>query len=236
MWGFKRKSRESREMIAEDSQLAAASFADKARLLARAGQFREAIDLLSAQPAGSLDAPTLRDLVRWRNAAFDPQPGRTIWPPRFSDPFPGVKEPPEISAADLDVEILGGAIQHHGCLLVRAMISPEQTGQLTEVVRKAFDTAEPIRSGARQAEISPWYSPYSLSPEDGMTEAGREFGNACGAIWTGDSPHALSNFIAFLKTHEIIRLIEDYLGERAFLSLGKATLRIVPPTTGTNWH
>jgi ectoine hydroxylase-related dioxygenase (phytanoyl-CoA dioxygenase family) len=31
-------------------------------------------------------------------------------------------------------------------------------------------------------------------------------------------------------------MIEEYLGERAFLSVGKGTLRCVPPDTFTAWH
>jgi ectoine hydroxylase-related dioxygenase (phytanoyl-CoA dioxygenase family) len=69
-----------------------------------------------------------------------------------------------------------------------------------------------------------------------MKAGGRSFVIDGGAVWTADSPRALFDFIAFLKRHRVIRVIEEYFGERAFLSLGKSALRIVPPTTQTNWH
>ena len=209
---------------------------EQARLLAENGRYREAVDLLDGLSSEDLDARTLCDLVRWRNAAFDPQAGRPQWPRRFADPFPGAAGPPEIHVRDLDSDVLGGAIQHHGCLLVREMIDPDQTGTLTGIVGQAFAAARASRAGASDRPGSAWYSPYPLTPDDGMTEDGRSFGLGNGGIWTGDSPRALNDFINFLKAHGVVRTIEDYLGERAFLSLGKCTMRVVPPPIRTSWH
>lgn len=210
--------------------------AHRARRLAEDGRHREAIDLLARERLEDLDVSTLRDLVLWRHAAFDPDPGRPEWPPRLPDPFPGIQGPPEIQVADLSADILGGAIQHHGCLLVRGMIDAEQTNKLVEVVIRAFEAAEASRADPAESQTSPWYAPFPLGPDDGMNEAARAFGTLCGAVWTADSPRALSDFIAFLEAHGVTRIIEEYLGERAYLSLGKSTLRRVAPTAGTNWH
>jgi hypothetical protein len=210
--------------------------ADRARRLAEAGRYRDAIDLLERERPDDIDLSTLCDLVRWRNAAFAPQAGRPDWPPRLPDPFPGATEPPEIDRADLTAEILGGAILHHGCLLVRGLIDAGQTAQLTKVVTQAIDTAEASRTDAAASLISPWYAPYRLGPGDGMTEGGRSFAAECSSVWAGDSPRALWDYLAFLKAHGVIPVIEEYLGERAYVSLGKSTLRRVPPTTGTAWH
>jgi len=210
--------------------------ATRARRLAEAGRYREAIDLLSGKAADAIDLPTLCDLVRWRNAAFDPEAGRAEWPPRLPDPFPGVREPPEIPGAELTADILGGAIQHHGCLLVRGLIDTAQTRRLAQVVSQAIDAGEASRTIVPPPPISPWYAPYPLGPGDGMTEGGRGFVTGAGSAWSADSPRALSDFIGFLKTHGVVRIIEEYLGERAFLSIGKATLRRVPPDTTTAWH
>jgi hypothetical protein len=208
--------------------------ATRARRLAEAGRYREAVDLLTPERPETLDLPTLRDLVRWRHAAFEPDQGQAHWPPRLPDPFPGVAEPPEIQGRDLTTELLGGAIQHHGCLLVRGLINAEQTERLAAVVTQAIDTAE--AAPADSTPESPWYAPFALGPGDGMTNGGRRFLTSSGGVWAADSPRALADFIAFLKTHDVIRVIEEYLGERAYLSVGKATLRRVPPTTGAGWH
>ena len=235
MWGLKRlKWASPRADAATASQVE--NPAAKARRLADAGHYREAIDLLAAEDPDSLDVDSLCDLVLWRHAAFNPEPGLPSWPPRFIDPFPGVQGPPEIQIGDLTADILGGAIQHHGCLLVRGMIDDAQVRQLSSVVGSAFETAGAMRAAPGAAARSPWYAPYPLSPNDEMTQGGREFATSCGAIWTADAPRALADFIAFLGAHGVSKVIEAYLGERAFLSLGKATLRVVPPTTGTNWH
>jgi Phytanoyl-CoA dioxygenase (PhyH) len=208
----------------------------QARGLAEAGQYRQALDLLSAQAAASLDPITLRDMVLWRHAAFDPQGGQASWPKICADPFPGVAEPPEIQVSELSAEVLAGAIQHHGCLLVRGLITPEQTVQLTQVVRNAFDAARAVLSGGQEPQVSPWFTPYPSDEGDHDRTFGRAFGWQAGGVWTADSPRALADFIAFLRAHNVTRVIEDYLGEPSYLSLGKSTLRVVKPGTNADWH
>ena len=217
-----------------DRGQAAAGLVGQARALAEAGRYRDAIDLLASRPPESLDHRTLGDLVVWRNAAFDPEPGQAQWPVRYADPFPGAQTPPEIQVQDLSVEILGGAIQHHGSLIVRGMINAEQADHLEQVVRKAFAACASVGVGNQAEDSNGWYAPYPLKPGDGLDGIARAFDP--GGVWTGDSPRALSDFIAFLKAHGVIRVIEDYLGERSFLSLGKSTLRIVAPDSGAGWH
>jgi hypothetical protein len=204
----------------------------RARRLADAGRYRDAIDLLAPVPAEAIDLETLRDLVRWRNAAFAPEAGRPDWPPQVPDPFPGIQRPPEIEAKALTAAILAGAIQHHGCLLVRGLIDAAQTERLAAVVTQALEAG----TGGADQPVSPWFAPYPLQPGDGMTNGAREFGLTSGAVWTADSPHALAIFLDFLKSHGVVRVIEEYLGERAFLSIGKSTLRRVPPDAHTGWH
>jgi hypothetical protein len=208
-----------------------------ARVLASMGRHREAIDLLSFQPIEALDVGALTDLVHWRSAAFEPEQGRAVWPPQFADPFPDVVgAPPEIKARNLTAEILGGAVHHHGGLIVRGLIDQEQTSHLAGVVQKAFDAAGECRSGAVEPDASPWYARYPLSLDEGIRPQARVWVEEGGGVLTADSPRALADFIAFLKAHGVTRVIEQYLGERAFLSLGKSTLRIVPPDAGSGWH
>jgi hypothetical protein len=213
---------------------ASAPVADQARTLANAGRYRQAVDLLSSQPAERLDFETLRDLVKWRHAAFDPQPGQPDWPPRFADPFPGVSGPPEIQCAALTADLLGGALHHHGSLLVRGLIDADQAQKLYQLVRTVLESAEASRSAG--ASASPWYSPYAFDPGDGMNALGRAVAETNGAVWTADSPRALADFVAFLQAHGVIRIIEAYLGERAFLSIGKSTLRPATVASDTAWH
>jgi len=233
VWGLRRKAHGGAQPVLEAPPPVVA-LEDQARALAEVGRYRDALDALGRVRAEGLDTATLCDHVLWRRAAFDPEAGRPQWPPRAPDPFPGVQQIPEIGARDLTADILGGAIQHHGALIVRGMIDAAQNRALTEIIEQAFATAAAARAGADGATRSPWYCPFPLDPADGAS--GRDFTAMCGAIWAADSPRALFDFIAFLKTHGVTQVIEDYLGERAFLSLRKCTLRQVPPTTGANWH
>lgn len=211
----------------------------RARNLAERGRYREAIAVLAQERAEDIDLHTLSDLVRWRHAAFDPEPGPASWPSSVPDPFPnGAQEPPEIAGRQLTTAILAGAIQHHGCLLVRGIINAEETQRLAAVVGRAFEAAQAANANrdAAAPQYSPWYAPYPLSPQDGMTTTARAWGIETGGVWTADSPRALFHFIEFLKAHGIVRIIEEYLGERAYLSVGKSTLRRVPPDSKTGWH
>lgn len=213
--------------------------ANRARRLAGEGRYRDAIELLSRERPEDLDLQALRELVQWRHIAFDPEAGRPHWPPALPDPFAGVREPPEIQRTELTAAMLGGAIQHHGSLLVRGMITPEQTRSLSDVVGRALDAAqsfEALRNGGGVPQESPWFAPFPLAPGDGMDIHGRAWGISTGGVWTADSPRALFDYVSFLKGHGIIRLIEQYLGERVYLSLGKSTLRRVPPDSTTGWH
>jgi hypothetical protein len=213
------------------------SAAQRARTLAQAGRLREAIDLLACERPEQIDLRTLCDLVQWRHAAFDPGAGPASWPASVPDPFPnGPQQPPEILGSRLTTQILAGAIQHHGCVLVRGIINAEETRQLGDVVARAFEAAQASKTDATAPQYSPWYAPYPLGPQDGMTATGRAWGVETGGLWTADSPRALFHFIEFLKAHGIVRIIEEYLGERAYLSVGKSTLRRVPPDSKTGWH
>lgn len=218
----------------------------QARRLAEAGQYRDAIDLLAPVPAEELDLQTLRDLVSWRNAAFAPETGAPNWPPSVPDLFPGIQGPPEIPVKALTAELLGSAIQHHGCLLVRGLIDAAQTQHLAGLVTRSLDIGtaglENIDQDSWSPDThqppSPAFAPYPLKPSGGdvLSNKGRLFGLTSGGVWMGDAPGALADYLAFLKTHGIVRVIEQYLGERAYLSLGKATLRRVKPDALTAWH
>ena len=232
---FLMQSKRALDELCDEARLdPVASPSVQARSLAEAGRYREAIDLLAQERSDDIDFETLRDLVRWRHAAFSPETGRPTWPPELPDPFPGAPWPPEIRGAELTADVLGGAIQHHGCLLVRGIIDAEQTRKLAEIVTGACEAA---LTDASETLNSPWYAPYPLDPNDGMSPTGRAFGARSGSVWTADSPRGLSDFIAFLKAHGVSRAIEDYLGERAYLSIGKSSLRRVPATiVDAGWH
>jgi Phytanoyl-CoA dioxygenase (PhyH) len=210
-----------------------AEIAAQARRLAADGRFRQAIDLMADQDPDAIEADLLGELMHWRASSFEPEAGQPSWPRAYADPFPGAPGPPEIEAGRLSETILGGAIQHHGCLLVRGLTTPEQTDHLASVTRSAFATA---LSPSPPDLVSPLYRPCRLDGESGLRELGRQWSLSVGGLWTGDSPRAFADLIAALKRQGVIEVIDAYLGERAFLSLGKSTLRKVQPDSATDWH
>src|SRR3954471_5617233 len=96
---------------------------------------RAEVAALTAENRRRRDAAIDERLVQVRHDAFaelDATP-LAVWPPAFDDPFPDVEgRPPEVSPAELTPAILGGAIHHHGCLLVRGLFSADRAATLVD--------------------------------------------------------------------------------------------------------
>jgi hypothetical protein len=132
----------------------------------RARPAQSVLDELAARTAenrrrrkGALD----ERLVQLRHEAFpelDPTP-LAAWPRPFADPFPEIEgRPPEISPAELTVPVLGGAIQHHGCLLVRGLFSAARVATLVDDTERAFRARVDAEAGAPVKATTPWYAPF----------------------------------------------------------------------------
>jgi hypothetical protein len=164
--------------------------------------------------------------------------GRAVWPPPLGDPLPefGQGQVPEIGAPRLSGDVLGGAILHHGLLLVRGLVDQSGVRRLTRVLERAFEDARDYDSDDPNRVLGPHFAPFPLDPDGEMTEAGRVFVVRGGGVWTADSPPAIDVLIDELRRAGVVQAIESYLGEDAYLSVGKSTLRCVPPTSSTGWH
>jgi hypothetical protein len=207
---------------------------DQARRLIEAGNFRQAIDLATAANHG-VGAPELeRKIVTWRVEAFAsmdhanrPEP----WPKRFADPFPGKRGVMEVDFADLTVEILGGALQHHGSLLVRGLTTPEKAKMLQAGIDRAMAARELERTGAPPEEIGSWFAE---TPLDTPTGGARGW---VGDLWLADSPRMMYEVLDLYEKRGLTGVIADYLKEPLTLSMGKTTLRRVEPGGNEHdWH
>ncbi len=208
--------------------------AAKARAAAAQGRYREALALA---PRADRRTPELeREVVGWRRRAYAPGAPAAAWPPASPDPFPGAMGVPEIPARALTAAVLGGAIQNHGCVLVRGLAGERDVAALADAVERAFAAAAAYEAGAPEAQTLPWYAPFPLDEGGELTATGRAFTLAGGGVWTPDSPRALELLIGVLRRKGVVSAIADYLGEEPYLSLAKSTLRKVPVTTGTGWH
>ena len=201
------------------------------------GQLREAIDLLTAIVAGRPAPDVERALVWLRHRLGEVLRTRGDRPadrPRWPDPFPEVRgRPPEVGPNELDPAVLGGAIQHHGCLLVRGLVDASGTAELAQGLERAF--AHRDRAGEAAAP-TPWYARYAGDGPPGSLALARSMVAQAGGVWAADSPRMLAALLAHLEAVGLIEVITAHLGERPALSIEKTTLRRVPPETYPSWH
>ena len=212
----------------------ARAVADAERLV-RAGRMVEAVDLMAAtyraDPQPEL-AIRLVELRRLATSSVDPGPGRSPWPPAYDDPFPEVSSRlPEITAASLTTDMLGGAVAHHGALIVRKLFDDAQVTRSVDAIRKAeASRGEPRRTD----EGAAWYRPLPLPAHGNML---RKIAASQGGIWLADSPASTAHFLDELVAVGVIDVIADHLGERPFFSLQKSTMRRSPPVDRiVAWH
>ena len=155
--------------------------------------------------------------------------GRLDWPPVYDDPFPGLKHSavPEIDAAELTVDILGGAVAHHGLLLVRGLFTSDQVVDsrlVLDRVKAASQLAQPDESG--------WYVPWGQ-----FEKAHRRVAENRGTNWLADSPRGLDRMLEHLRNVGLIEVLGEHFQERPVFSLQKSVLRTVQPETrSTGWH
>ncbi len=117
---------------------------------------------------------------------------------------------------------------------------PEQAEQLRLGVERALAARDAYHAAADEAagaslasRADPgWYVPADV-PELSNDRPWVENG---GAVWTSDTPPMLSALIDTFSQSGVIDHIEQFMGERPGLSVGKSTLRRVPITSGTDWH
>jgi hypothetical protein len=169
-------------------------------------------------------------------AAVGGPPARAPWPPHLPDPQPDwTNGLPEIGRERLSGDVIGGSILNHGSLLVRGLIDEQGVSRLVHVLERAFEDAAAVMMHGQEPKPDSYFAPYPLEPGSVM-EGGRVFVMRDGGVCTADSPPALNAVIEELRRAGVVDAIESYLGETAYLSVGKSTLRRVPPTTFAGWH
>lgn len=210
-----------------------------ARALEAEGRGREAVDMLMEANRRHRDPELERSLVSTRHAAFvdaEPGPGLDTWPRELPDPFPDETGPPSVELAELNGDVLGGAIVNHGCLIVRGLASRDEADDLSRSIDRAFDACDARNSGTPLEETAPWFVPFNPRPEYPLTIGERWWVRNGGGVWTADSPRLMFEVLDLLERKGLREILGDYLGERPGLSVKKCTLRRVPVDTGTDWH
>lgn len=213
--------------------------------LVAAGRLVEAVDLLSElnrdHPNPS-DDMRLVDLRHQAAAGLSDVAGREPWPPQYPDPFPDVVgQIPEIDAAQLSADILGGSVAHHGALIVRNVFGSDRVERLVEAIETTHasqasedgDGDDGERALAADEETS-WYRPLATNRHN---TALRNMVASQGGTWLADSPSSTRVVLGELKDSGVTDAIAGHLGERPVFSLQKSTLRRSLPTLRlVAWH
>lgn len=213
---------------------------DASEQLAASGRLLKAIDLLTERNRQWRNPLLEMRLVRLRHQAFeelDTSTARREWPPRFPDPFPSSQGSiPEISASELSLEVMAGAILHHGSLLVRGWLGTERAAELVAGIDRALEGLSAFRQGVGYEQTSPWYQRFRAPGRKDM-EFGRAFVDETKTVVLAcDSPRMTFEVLEVFEACGLRELLAEYFGERPVLSARKWSLRRVPPDTTGAWH
>ena len=185
-------------------------------------------------PSADLTPAEVRD-ARAQAGADGPFPAPSdSWPRSYDDPFPTAHlEIVEVDRSDLDVDVLGGAVQHHGALLVRSLLAPDDVDRSIELMRLA--QAQQARHFDGEPSDDGWFVPLQTAIK---RDAVMRRQNAdTGIVWMADSPNATERYLEILHRNGVIDLLAGFFGEPALFSLQKSTLRNVEPEHQiTTWH
>jgi hypothetical protein len=117
---------------------------------------------------------------------------------------------------------------------VRGLFAGAAGELLLAAVQKALVAGEGFFA---TKETNEWFTPFPFL-SNSVTEkpAARRFGLQGGSVWAPDSPAALAVLVDEFLRAGVVDAIEGYLGEPAYLSVGKTSLRRVDPNIPTAWH
>jgi len=199
-----------------------------------AGDVRAAMDLfISANPAASA-TDRARVELQMRHEAFVRAAQRGEqgdWPPVTSKVLAGTGLP-EITAAELDRDVLVAGVRQRGALLVRGLFAEQACADL----RQMIDAAMAAFDRDPHAVDPQWNQPLSNVRGEPLSHKFRTVNFDPSGRPVADVPVAAQRVMAEFDRVGLTGLVQQYLGERPAVSLEKWTLRRVPPDTNSSWH
>lgn len=216
-----------------DEDIKSDTAAQRARALAAEGRYRDAIALGRTLTRDAMTAALEREMRDWRNRAFYETAtyhARSDWPPAYADPFPDhIDRIPEIDAARLDAALLGGALHHHGSLIVRRLLPSAKAAACVAAIDRAFEAREKVE-GDTQSKYAPLKPVHGPDLNDDRSFMGEM------SLLLADAPSFLSGWLDELEACGVLSAVTDYLGERPALSATKGTLYRIPALQRAEWH
>ncbi|MCB0988093.1 MAG: hypothetical protein H6519_01530 [Microthrixaceae bacterium] len=205
------------------------------QVVAGADRVMDAVGILTEEYRRDPDPELARQIVRLRHDAFgrDRAPSqRESWPPELADPFPDVRGVPEISAAEISAAVVGGAILHHGAVIVRGLLTPDEVSVVQDralsVLEDRDNESDDGRPGAESA-----YRPFQVEAASVPTE--RAWVREVGGMLVADAPEMMLEVLEIFRAKGVIDTVTEYLGERPALSYNKCVLRRIRESAPT-WH
>ena len=153
---------------------------------------------------------------------------RADWPPKLDDPFPGSVGVPEVDARDLTWRVLGGAVLHHGSLLVRGLVDGDAAARMREGIDEALDAYDAFQLAGDAARGGCAYAPLPL-PESEPLTATRSWSRESGGVWAAEAPRLFQSLLALYQRKGVLDAVGGYLGETPLLSVGKTVFRRAEP-------
>lgn len=210
---------------------------EAARTHQASGRLLDAVAELERAHREHPDVEFARRIVRLRREAAEAQP-RTELPPRpepeeRADPFPDLRGAPEIDLGDLSGDVLGGAILHHGCLIVRGAIPSDRAEAMRDMVIRSIEARDRTIAEAPEPTDGRWYS--LSKPRSAGTGVARRSMVDYGGMLAADSPLVLCDLLDAYEEAGVIAAIRDHLGEPPQLTVDKTVLRKVLASKAI-WH
>ena len=214
-------------------------------VLVEAGDWRNAYDALATENRKSPDQVLERALVDILLQACDTAGTVEVAKPGDSplsykgSPECGVI--PEVSSAELSAAKLQEAIQDHGYLLVRGLLSEASAGELPGMIDHSMRARmESVAPDAPESLDSPWYYESPYFPGSHVSFSAQKKKNKfglTGSMRVVDSPRAMFQVLEKYREMDLKNLLADYFGEPAVIATRKWVFRSVEPGQfGGGWH
>jgi len=134
---------------------------------------------------------------------------------------------PEAEPGELTPELLRGAMLAAGCLLVRGLVSAEESAQLAAAIDTAYTARERNPEGTLSGDG--YFEPFEPDPRFGIALE-RAIVRGGAGLLGADSPLVMLAVMRAFERAGLAALATGYLRERPAISINKFLLRKVLPT------
>jgi len=221
------------------------------QLGASSGELRTELAELVTGPDHLSEPDTTRRVVDLRHrAALAHREPQVPWP---------AHEPVEVDVVDgmatctpdqLSVDLVRSAIETHGHLLVKGLLSASQIEAQIASIDETLAAARAWKPGKAGSDVTRGsdvdrpirFAPFVPSARFGLAgvpaQRMRKRLSGRGAVWMADAPAGLASYVELLEQVGLARLLGEYLGGPPEISVKKSIFRRVPapsPMPG-GWH